>query len=414
MTTKQATPRLQGQRRATPAVRLADRLQRLPPYLFAELDRAKRQAREAGRDVIDFGVGDPDLPTPPHIIEALTRAARDPANHRYALDQGLPELRQAIAGWYQRRFNVRLDPETEILPLLGSKEGIAHAPLAFLNPNDVALVPDPCYPPYRSGTILAGGVVHPLPLREANHFLPELGEVPAAIRRRAKLLFANYPNNPTAGVATRADLARLLTFAAKHGMILCYDAAYSELAFDGCRPPSILELPGARECAIEFHSLSKTYQMTGWRIGWACGNPQILAALSRVKSNIDSGIFQAVQHAGIAALTGSQRCVTEAVQEYQRRCRLLVEGLAALGWQVAKPQATFYLWAKVPACRAGAGRPRRGMSSALFAKQLLDEVSIVVTPGSGFGPSGEGYVRLALTIPVERIRQALDRLRSWL
>lgn len=382
----------------------AERLTHLPPYLFVEIDRAKRALQAAGKDVIDLGVGDPDLPTPPHILEALTRAAADPANHRYSFTEGLRELREAIARWYQRRFNVALDPQTEILPLLGSKEGIAHLPLAVANPGDAVLVPDPCYPPYRSGTVFAGAEVVSLPLLEENGFFPDLGAVSQKAARRAKLLFLNSPNNPTAAVASAAQLQEALEFAKTFGIIVAHDAAYSEIAFDGTKPMSWLQLPEAKAVGVEFHSLSKTYQMTGWRIGWVCGNAAVIAALNQLKTNLDSGIFQPVQWAGIAALDGDQACLQEAVATYQARRDLLVDGLTQAGWPVAKPSASFYIWTRTP----------NGESSIAFASRMLQQAHVVVTPGVGFGPAGEGYVRLSLTVPTERIQDAVTRLAKAL
>lgn len=378
----------------------ADRLKRLPPYLFAEIDRLKREVARTGRDIIDLGVGDPDLPTPPHIVEALHRAARDPANHRYALDLGMPLLREAIAGWYGRRFGVRLDPETEVLPLIGSKEGIGHVPFAFVNPGDMVLVPDPGYPVYQATTILAGGEPHRMPLREEGGFLPDLDSIPEGVRKRAKLLFLNYPNNPTAATCDRGFFSRVVAFARENDVIVCHDAAYTELAFDGFRPPSFLEVEGARDVGIEFHSLSKTYSMTGWRVGFAVGRAEVLAGLGKIKSNLDSGIFQAVQLAGVEALTGPQGFLAEYLATYQRRRDLLVDGLRGLGWSVAKPKATFYVWARVPG----------GVPSTEMAGRLLRDAGIVATPGNGLGPSGEGYIRMTLTVPEDRIREAVERI----
>ncbi len=383
-------------------IEYSERLRQLPPYLFAEIDRAKRELIAKGKKLIDLGVGDPDTPTPPHIIQANYRGAKDPASHRYALDFGMKELRTAIAAWYERRFSVRLDPETEILPLLGSKEGIAHVPLAFVNPGDRVLVPNPGYPVYQSGTIFCGGEPVPLPLLEENGFLPDLSRVPKAKLKKARLMWLNYPNNPTAAVCSLDFFKRAGAFARKHGIIVCHDAAYTELAYDGLRPPSFLELPGAREYAIEFHSLSKTYNMTGWRVGFAVGNRTLIAGLAKVKSNVDSGIFRAVQIAGIAALSGPQGFREGLLVTYRRRRDLLVDGLNALGWKVPKPSATFYVWAGVP----------RGFDSRSFASCLLDRAGIVATPGVGLGVYGEGYVRMALTRPEGEIAQALERLRS--
>jgi LL-diaminopimelate aminotransferase len=383
---------------------ISSKLKSLPPYLFVEIDKAKRKARQEGRDIIDLGVGDPDQPTPKQIIEALNLAAQDPTTHRYALDQGMPALRRAIAGWYKRRFAILLNPETEILPLLGSKEGIAHFPLAFLNPGDYSLVPDPCYPPYKGGTILAGGKLYLMPLREANSFLPELKIIPAHIRKKARLMYINYPNNPTSSIAEKSFYRDVVEFAKRNKIIVASDLAYSEIAFDGFRTPSFLEVPGAKDIGIEFHSLSKTYNMTGWRIGWACGNEKLIAALAKVKSNIDSGIFSAVQLAGIAALQGSQEHIINMCELYQLRRDILIEGLNSLGWQVKPPKATFYVWTRVPA----------KSDSLKFAKLLLDKSDIVVTPGIGFGNNGEGYIRMALTVPKERIKEAVQRIAKIL
>ena len=381
---------------------LSKKLQALPPYLFLEIDKAKRKARAEGRDIIDLGIGDPDQPTPEYIIEALYRAALDPASHRYALDQGMSELRRAIGGWYKRRFNVSLDPDTEILPLIGSKEGIAHFPVAFLDQGDYSLVPDPCYPPYKGGTILAGGKPFLLPLREQNAFLPDLKKIPTSILKKAKLLFINYPNNPTGATAEKDFYEGVIAFAKRHKLIVISDLAYSEMAYDGYRPSSILELDGAREVAIEFHSLSKTYNMTGWRIGWACGNKELVAALAKVKSNVDSGIFSVVQIAGVAALEGPQDYVAQMCALYQERRDLLVKGLRSLGWKLPSAKATFYLWINVP----------KKFTSIEFAALLLEKANLVVTPGVGFGKNGEGYIRMALTVSKERMGEAIERLKK--
>ncbi|MBU3958711.1 MAG: LL-diaminopimelate aminotransferase [Candidatus Omnitrophica bacterium] len=381
--------------------KLSKRLQNLPPYLFLEIDKAKRKARQEGRDIIDLGVGDPDQPTPSHIIEKLCQAAHEPATHRYALEQGMPALRQAIAGWYESRFQVRLDPESEILPLLGSKEGIAHFPLAFLNSGDYALVPEPCYPPYKSGSILAGARVYPVPLLESNAFLPDLKKIPGRICRKAKLLYINYPNNPTAGTAEKGFYEDVVDFATKNKIIVISDLAYSEIAYDGYRPGSFLEIEGARDIGIEFHSLSKTYDMTGWRIGWACGQPKLISALAKLKSNIDSGIFSAVQLAGITALEGPQGHIQDICQLYQERRDLLISGLTSLGWQVNSPRATFYVWLRTP----------DRSDSLKFSRLLLEKADVVVTPGVGFGRYAEGYIRIALTVSKERIQEAVERLK---
>ena len=382
--------------------KLSKKLTSLPPYLFLEIDKAKRKARSQGRDIIDLGIGDPDQPTPAHVIEKLYHAAQDPATHRYALDQGMPILRQAIADWYKMRFGVALSPENEVLPLIGSKEGIAHFPLAFLNPGDYALVPDPCYPPYKGGVILAGGKPYLMPLRRENAFLPDLKKIPPRILKKAKIIFINYPNNPTSAVAGDDFFKNVVAFARKHKLIVVSDLAYSEMAYDGYRPSSFLEIEGAKEVAIEFHSLSKTYNMTGWRVGWACGNPALIWALAKVKSNVDSGIFSAIQLAAIAALEGPQQHVQNMCQMYQRRRNVLIAGVRSLGWEVETPKATFYAWIRVP----------KKMDSIQFSSLLLDKADIVVTPGVGFGSNGQGYFRMALTVSEERMGEALERLKK--
>lgn len=380
----------------------AQRLQALPPYIFAEIDRLKQEALKRGVDLINLGIGDPDLPTPKHVVEKLAEAAADPQNHRYPSYEGLLSFREAAANWYLSRFGVKLNPETEVLSLIGSKEGIGHIPLAFIDPGDVVLVPDPGYPVYQAGTVLAGGVPYLMPITKANAYLPDFKQVPSDILSQAKMLFLNYPNNPTAAVAPLEFFREAVDFAQRYGLILCHDAAYSEVCFDGYRPPSILQVEGAKEVAVEFHSLSKTYDMTGWRIGFAVGNAKILAGLGRVKTNLDSGIFQAVQCAGIAALSGPQDSVEEARSIFQGRRDALLKGLRETGWKIDPPQASFYVWIPVP----------RGYSSTEFAAKLLDQVGIVVTPGNGFGRQGEGFFRVALTVPQARIEEAVERIKG--
>ncbi len=379
-----------------------ERLKKLPPYLFVEMDKAKSEARKKGKDLIDLGIGDPDQPTPSFVINRLCQAARDPRNHHYALDYGLPCLRKAIAKWYKKRFNVNLDAQEEVLPLIGSKEGIAHLPLAVLDKGDYSLVPDPCYPPYRSGTIFAGGRVHSMPLLERNDFLPDLKRIPKGILKRAKLIFVNYPNNPTSGVATDQFYEELIDFALKNHLVILSDMAYSEITYDHYKARSLLEFKNAKKVVIEFHSLSKTYNMTGWRVGWACGNEKVIEALAKVKSNIDSGIFQAVQLAAVSALESNNEQIKKMRRIYQERRDILVSGLRSLGWDFRIPRATFYLWTKVPG----------GYDSQGFAKFLLQKAGIVVTPGVGFGSCGEGYVRFALTLPQQRIKEAVKRLKK--
>ncbi len=393
-------------------IKISTRLKILPPYLFVEIDRAKRKARLLGKDIIDFGIGDPDCPTPRYIIDALVKSAHKPATHRYALDNGIPALRQAIAAWYKQRFKVSLNPETEILPLIGSKEGIAHFPLGILNPGDYSLIPDPCYPPYRGGTILAGGRVYSLPLLERNDFLPELKRISTGILNKARLLYINYPNNPTSAVATKEFYQEVVRFAERYNIVVISDLAYSEISFDGFSMPSFLQVKGAKGVGVEFHSLSKTYNMTGWRIGWVCGNKNLISALGRIKSNIDSGIFTAIQIAGVTALTKSRTQTDKIRRLYQERRDILVDGLRSLGWQIVRPKATFYIWAKIPNRYLLLNKTKIS-NSIFFAKELLKRIGIVVTPGRGFGRYGEGYVRFALTIDKERIREALVRLKRW-
>jgi LL-diaminopimelate aminotransferase len=380
----------------------AERLKRLPPYLFKEIDRKKAEVKARGVDIIDLGVGDPDLPTPPHIVEAMKKAAENPANHRYPSYSGMGGFKEAVAQWYGERFGVDLSPSKEVVSLIGSKEGLAHFPLAFINPGDVALVPTPAYPVYHIGTLFAGGESFFMPLIKKNSFLPDLETIPADVAERARVLFINYPNNPTAAVADLEFFKRVVEFARRYRVIVCHDAAYTEMAFDGHRPPSFLEVEGAKEVGVEFHSLSKTYNMTGWRIGFAVGNEKAIEGLGTIKSNIDSGVFQAVQFAGIEALSGEQSCVKEMTDVYAGRRDLMVQGLKEAGFEVDPPTATFYLWVEVPA----------GYTSTQLATRLLEEAGVVVTPGLGFGEPGEGYFRIALTQKRARLSEAIERLKG--
>ena len=380
----------------------SDRLKNLPPYLFKEIDRQKEEAGKRGIDIIDLGVGDPDMPTPPHIIEALHMAALNPGNHRYPSYTGMDDFNKAVARWYKRRFNVDLDYKKEIVTLIGSKEGIAHIPLAFINPGDIALVTSPGYPVYNIGVRFAGGQTCFMDLLKQNNFLPDLGAVPEEIAQKAKMMFINYPNNPTSAVATEEFFEETVAFAEMNNIIVCHDAAYTEMAFDGYKPKSFLETAGAKDVGIEFHSLSKTYNMTGWRIGFAVGRAEVILALGQVKSNIDSGAFQAIQIAGIAALDGDQTGLKETNKEYASRRDILVDGLLNLGFSVERPKATFYLWIEVP----------KGYSSEETASRLLTEAGIVVTPGNGFGAAGEGYIRIALTVSKERLKEVIERIGS--
>jgi LL-diaminopimelate aminotransferase len=384
-------------------MQLSRRVQQLPPYLFAEISRKTAAKRAQGVDVISFGIGDPDLPTPPHVLDALKQAADVPANHRYPESDGLPELRQAMAAWYEGRFGVTLDPNKEVVPLIGSKEGIGHIALCLTDPGDVALIPDPAYPVYAVGTMFAGAEVYPLPLEEERGFLPVLDAIPADVAGRARVLWINYPNNPTGACATLDFFERVVHFARRHDLVVCHDLAYADVTYGGYRPPSFLETPGASEVGIEFNSLSKTYNMTGWRVGMAVGNQQVIDALTRIKTNLDSGIPQAIQQMAIAAMTGPQDTIEEHNAIYQRRRDRVVEALRNIGLQVEPPKASLYLWARLP----------EGERSIDFAGRLLDDTGVVVTPGIGYGERGEGYVRLSLTTPDERVDEGLRRLASW-
>ena len=380
----------------------ARRIQQLPPYLFAEIDKKIAKAKAAGVDIISFGMGDPDRPTPRHIIERLQSAAEEAWTHRYPSYEGMLAFREAVADWYRQNRGVELDPVSEIVALIGSKEGLAHISLCYVDPGDINLVPDPGYPAYSTGTLFAGGKSFKMPLLEQNGFLPDLAAIPSDIAKQAKLMFLNYPNNPTGAVAPKEFYQDVVAFAREYDIIVCHDAAYSEVAFDGYRPLSFLEIDGAKEVGIEFHSLSKTYNMTGWRLGWAAGNAQVIEALARVKGNIDSGVFSAVQLAGIEALRGPQDSIDAMQEVYKERRDLMIEGLRELGWRIDKPKATIYVWAPVP----------NGYTSTQFAAKLLDRTGVVVTPGNGYGEYGEGYVRISLCVEKERIQEALQRLKN--
>lgn len=380
----------------------AKRIEQIPPYLFAEIDKKKGEMRKKGVDLIDLGIGDPDLPTPGPIIERLKKAAEDPGNHHYPSYEGMIQFRQAVANWFERRFHIAFDPKTEVLTLIGSKEGIAHIPLAFVNPGDYVLVPSPGYPVYRVSTLFAGGTPYFLPLIKENGFLPKLSEIPAEVAERSKLLFINYPNNPTAAIAERPFFEEVVAFARRYGIIVCHDAAYSELAFDGYRPLSFFEIEGAREVGIEFHSLSKTFNMTGWRIGFAVGHSEIVSGLGRIKTNIDSGLFQAIQEAGTEAFNHFDTPIPKTIRIYEGRRDVMVKGLREMGLEVDSPRATFYLWIQVP----------RGYTSSQFATLLIEQAGIVATPGNGFGEAGEGYIRMALTVDESRLQEAIERLKK--
>ena len=383
-------------------IQYSQSLQKLPPYLFAEIDSIKRKMEAEEKDIIDLSVGDPDLPTPDFIIERMKEAVADAKNHRYPFGAGMIQFREAIAKWYKDRFNVTLDPQTEVLALIGSKEGIFHVPFAFVNKGDVVLVPDPAYPVYGNSTIIAGGEICPMPLVAENDFLPDLSAIPHKQLQKAKLMFLNYPNNPTSAVAGEEFFMEVVEFAKSNNIIVCHDAAYTEMAFDGYKPMSFLEVPGAKDVGIEFHSLSKTFNMTGWRIGFAVGNKDILKGLAKVKSNVDSGVFRAVQCAATAAILADPVCMKESLDIYHERRDILVDGLNNLGWHVDKPKATFYVWVPVPP----------GRTSKELSMWLLEKTNIITTPGNGFGHYGEGYIRFALTAPTVRIKEALRRIEN--
>ena len=384
-------------------MRLSKRVENLPPYLFVEIIRKIAEKKARGEEIISFAIGDPDIPTPPHIIERLCEAARDPANHRYPEVDGLPELRRAMAGWYEKRFGVSFDPDKEILPLIGSKEGIANMATCFMDPGDIALVPDPGYPTYSMSTLLASGRPYYMPLKAERGFLPNLEAIPDHILQKSKLLWLNYPNNPTGAVADLEFFNKAVKFAERHDLAVCHDGPYTEVAYDGYQPVSFMQAEGAREVGVEFHSLSKGFNMTGWRIGMLVGNAKMVNALMRVKSNLDSGIPQAIQYAAIEALNGPQDCIEEHNTIYQKRRDLLIEVLNKIGLKANPPKASLYVWAKVP----------EGYNSAGFTADLLDQVGVAVTPGAGYGRYGEGHVRLSLTVPDAALVKGLSRLAGW-
>ncbi|MEE8400663.1 MAG: LL-diaminopimelate aminotransferase, partial [Candidatus Hydrothermarchaeaceae archaeon] len=378
------------------------RIKSLPPYLFAELDKKISQKKKEGADVIDMGVGDPDIPTPRHIIDACCKAANNPENHRYPSYKGMLSFREAVSGRYKRDYGLSLNPEDEVITLAGSKEGIYHIHFALVNPGDIVLCPSPGYPVYITGAMLAGGAPYLMPLLKDNDFLPDLDAIPKDVAKRSKIIWINYPNNPTSAVADKGFYRKLVDFAQENDITVCSDEAYSAIAYD-YKPPSFLEVGGARDVGISFDSLSKTYNMTGWRIGYAVGSKKIISGLGRVKTNVDSGVSQIIQEAGISALTSSQDCIKENVKIYRERREALVDGLNDIGLKCQKPKATFYAWVEVP-----------GGDSVTFANRILDKAAVVLTPGIGFGKHGEGYVRFALTQPVDRIKEALGRIEKVL
>lgn len=381
-------------------IKFAKRIEKIPPYPFQELDRRIAEVRAKGVDVISLGVGDPDIPTPQRIIEALHRAANNPVNHRYPSYEGLPQFRTAVSEWMERRFGVRFDPDKEIVSLIGSKEGIAHIYLAFIQPGDISLVPSPGYPVYNIGTILSDGTSHVMPLTAKHNFLPDFDAIPQEALHRARIMFINYPNNPTSAVAELEFLRKAVNLAKKYDIVLCHDAAYSEVTYDGFRSPSIFQVEGAREVAVEFHSLSKTYNMTGWRLGFAVGNPDIIKGLAHVKSNVDSGVFQAIQWAGITALSMTDAELQPLRDEFRERRDIAVDALRSMGWKIAKPKGTFYIWVPVP----------KGVKCVDFCTRVIQETGVAITPGTAFGAEGEGYFRISYTLPTDRLREAMDRM----
>ncbi|MFO0779859.1 MAG: LL-diaminopimelate aminotransferase [Nitrospira sp.] len=383
-------------------IEVATRIKTLPPYLFAAIDKMKQEAIARGVDIINLGIGDPDLPTPMPIIESLAKAAKDPKHHQYPSYEGMLSFRKAVADWYKRRFNVTLDPANEVLTLIGSKEGIGHIHLAFVDPGDIVLVPSPGYPVYPVGTSFCGGQSQIMPLTKANGFLPDLTAIPKDVAKKAKLMWLNSPNNPTSVIMTKDYFKRVVDFAQEHQVIVCHDAAYSEIYYDGKRPASFMEVEGAKDVGVEFHSLSKTYNMTGWRIGFVVGNKDVLAGLGKVKSNLDSGCFEAVQEAGITAL-GLDDSVTDSIRRiYQERRDTLIPGLKQLGLEVDAPPAAFYIWVTVP----------KGYTSTSFTAHLLEKAGIVTTPGNGFGAPGEGYIRMTVCTTKERLAEAVERIKK--
>lgn len=385
-------------------MRLSARLDKIPPYLFAEIDRRIDEKKAQGVDVISFGVGDPDVPTPGLIVDALCAESHKPEHHRYPSYFGLAEFRESAARWFERRFGVALDPGLQILPLMGSKEGVAHIALALLDPGDLALVPEPSYPVYAMGTLLAGAESHFLPLTAGNGFLPDLESVPPDVARRSKILWLNYPNNPTGAIASNEFFERAIEFARSYSLVLAHDNAYSEITYDGYVAPSLFQFKGAMEIGVEFHSLSKTFNMTGWRIGFVCGNHEVIEALGTIKTNIDSGIFNPVQLAAVEALDHGEKTLRDMVKLYQSRRDLLVSELAGLGWEISPPKGSIYLWMPVPP----------GFDSVGFSTHVLDKAGVFFTPGNAYGPSGEGYVRLSLTVPDDKIKEAMARLKEVL
>ncbi len=383
-------------------MKMTQRIKNIPPYIFAEVDKKKQDALARGIDIIDLGIGDPDLPTPSFIVDSLTEAIKNPSTHNYPPYQGTKDFRTAVATWYKRRFNVDLDPENEVVSLIGSKEGIAHMLLTCLDPGDIAILPDPGYPVYKVATLIAGGIPYIVPLKEENNYEMDLSAIEPEVAKKANVLFVNYPNNPIGAVASDKHLQDVVDFGNKNNVLICMDNAYSEVTYDGYKAKSILEFKGAKDCCVEFHSLSKTFNMTGWRIGMAVGNKDGIQALGKIKTNVDSGIFKAIQVAGIKALESNGSFIEGQNKIYQERRDVIVDGLNSLGWNLKKPKASFYIWAKVP----------KGYTSADFVIQLLETTGILVVPGTGYGPCGEGYFRISITTPVERLKEAVSRMKD--
>jgi LL-diaminopimelate aminotransferase len=384
-------------------MQFAKRLEKIPPYLFAEINRKREELVAKGVDIINIGVGDPDVPTPVRIVQAMHEAIDNPSTHNYPPYQGTKDYRQAAVEWMERRFGVTgLNPDTEVVSSIGSKEAIHNTFLAFVEPGDYTLIPDPGYPVYRTSTIFAGGEPYVMPLKAQNNFLPDLSAIPEEVARSAKLLWINYPNNPTGALATLEFFKELVGYCRQYDILLCHDHAYAEMAYDGYKPPSVLQVEGAKDIAIEFHSLSKSYNMTGWRVGFVVGNATGIKGLSQVKTNVDSGVFKAIQQAAIAGFQTTEQELQEVVSVYQNRRNIIVEGLRSLGWSLEAPKATLYVWVSVP----------KGYSSIEFVTLLLDECGIIVPPGNGYGAAGEGFFRIALTVADERMREAIQRMKN--
>jgi LL-diaminopimelate aminotransferase len=384
-------------------MQFAKRLEKIPPYLFAEIDRKRDEMVAKGVDIINMGVGDPDRPTPGHIVQAMHEAIDDPATHNYPPYQGTKDFREAAVEWMERRFGVKgLNPNTEVVSSIGSKEAIHNTFLAFVEPGDYTLIPDPGYPVYRTSTIFAGGEFHTMPLLAERSFLPDLDAIPEEVARKAKLLWINYPNNPTGALATLEFFEELVAYCQQYDILLCHDHAYSEMAYDGYKPPSVLQVPGAKDVAIEFHSLSKSYNMTGWRVGFVVGSAHGIKGLGQVKTNVDSGVFKAIQRAAIAAYSTSEEELQAVMSVYQNRRNIIVKGLQSLGWPIEPPKATLYVWAPVP----------QGYSSAEFVSLLLEKCGIIVPPGNGYGAAGEGFFRIALTVADQRMHEAIQRMKD--